>query len=369
MGRRPRMGKRGKDVRVYESLIRPVLFRLSAERAHGLAKRALSTEVPWRLLSGRFQTGDPRLETEVGGLRQANPIGLAAGLDKDADALPGLAHLGFGSLTVGTIMPWVRKGNPKPRLVRLPERMAVIDHMGLPSKGLDRAVRKLRRFRAAHPPGEGRPPLIVSVGGLTVEEVLAGHGAVEPLADAVEFDLTCPNVTERGDFETMDGISRFVERLVTQRRKPLFFRLPLRLSDENWRKALAMCEVAAKYGVDGVTPAGGLPAEDARLALGKGALAGKPLLENSLRIVRDLRSAVGEDLAIRIAGGATDGESVFRLLEAGANAVNILTAFVYRGPGAAAAMNRELLRKMDEAGVESVRDLGVKSRQAAAPGG
>ncbi len=367
MGRRPRMGKRGKDVRVYKSLIRPALFRLSAERAHDLAKRALAAEAPWRLLSARFQTCDPRLEKEVGGLPQANPIGLAAGLDKDADALPGLAHLGFGSLTVGTIMPGVRKGNPKPRLVRLPERMAVIDHMGLPSKGLDRAVRKLRRFRAAHPTGEG-PPLIVSVGGLTVEEVLAGHEAVEPLADAVEFDLTCPNVTERGDFETMDGISRFVERLVTQRRKPLFFRLPLRLSDENWRKALALCEVAAKYGVDGVTPAGGLPAEDARLALGKGALAGKPLLENSLRIVRDLRSAVGGDLAIRIAGGATDGESVFRLLEAGADAVNILTAFIYRGPGAAAAMNRELLKKMDEAGVKSVRDLGVKSRRAAAGG-
>lgn len=365
-GPEPGDGKGRKDVRVYENLIRPALFRLSAERAHDLAKRALSAEAPWRLLSGRFQIADPRLETEVAGLRQANPIGLAAGLDKDADALPGLAHLGFGSLTVGTIMPRVRKGNPKPRLVRLPERMAVIDHMGLPSKGLDRAVRKLRRFRATHPEG---PPLIVSVGGLTVEEVLAGHGAVEPLADAVEFDLTCPNVTERGDFETLDGISRFVERLVTQRRKPLFFRLPLRLSDENWRKALAMCEVAAKYGVDGVTPAGGLPAEDARLALGKGALAGKPLLENSLRIVRDLRSAVGADLAIRIAGGATDGESVFRLLEAGADAVNILTAFIYRGPGAAAAMNRELLRKMDETGVKSVRDLGVKSRRAAAAGG
>ena len=353
---------------IYESLIRPALFLLPAESAHNLGKRVLSVEFPWRLMAERFRVADPRLETEVAGLRQSSPIGLTAGLDKDADALPGLSHLGFGSVTVGTIMPRPRKGNPTPRVVRLPDETALIDHMGLPSKGLDYAVRRLKKYRGFHPVGD-RPPLIVSVGGFTVEEVLASHMAVEPLADAVELDLTCPNVEESGDFDTLEGIARLTEKLMAQRRKPLFFRLPLRLSDENWEKALRMAEMAAGSGVDGVTPAGGIRAEDSRLALRKGALAGKPVLENSLRIVRELRSAVGERLTIRIAGGATDGESVFRLLEAGADAVNVLTAFVYRGPGTAAKMNRELLHLMDRAGVKSVRELSLRSSQSVAAAG
>lgn len=353
-------------MKVYERLIRPALFTLPAERAHELAKRALGIEAPWRRLAGRFESRDLRLETEVAGLRQSSPIGLTAGLDKDAEALPGLFHLGFGSLTIGTMMPRVRKGNPRPRIVRLPDRMAVIDHMGLPSKGIEYGVGRLKSFRDRHPIGQG-PPVIVSVGGLTIDEVLSSHQAVEPLSDAVEFDLTCPNVTERGDFETLEGMERFVERLVEVRSKPCFFRLPLRLSDKNWRKGLAITEIAVKYGVDGVTPAGGVAIDDSRLALKKGALAGKPLLENSLQILRDLRSAFGQDIVIRIAGGATDGNAVFRMLEAGADAVNVLTAFIYRGPGTAGAMNRELSEIMDAEGLGSVGE--IRSRAAAVASG
>lgn len=343
-------------MKFYEHLIRPALFTLSAERAHEVAKRALGFETPWRQLAGRFEFCDRRLETQVGNLHQSSPIGLTAGLDKDAEALPGLFHLGFGSLTIGTIMPSVRKGNPKPRMVRLPERMAVIDHMGLPSKGIEYGVSRLKLFRDCHPIGQG-PPVIVSLGGLTINELLASHRSVEPLSDAIEFDLTCPNVTERGDFETIEGIEQFVKRLVGVRNKPCFFRLPLRLSDENWRKSLAISEIVIKYGMDGVTPAGGVAIEDNRLALKKGALAGKPLLENSIQILRDLRSAFGEEIVIRIAGGATSGEDVFRMLEAGANAVNVLTAFIFRGPGAVAAMNRELIEKMDAEGVGSIGEI------------
>ncbi len=343
-------------MKFYEHLIRPALFTLSAERAHEVAKRVLGFETPWRQLAGRFEFCDRRLETRVGGLHQSSPIGLTAGLDKDAEALPGLFHLGFGSLTIGTIMPSVRKGNPKPRMVRLPDRMAVIDHMGLPSKGIEYGVSRLKLFRDCHPIGQG-PPVIVSLGGLTIDELLTSHRSVEPLSDAIEFDLTCPNVTERGDFETVDGIEQFVRRLVDVRSKPCFFRLPLRLSDENWRKSLAISEIVIKYGMDGVTPAGGVAIDDDRLALKKGALAGKPLLENSIQILRDLRSAFGEEIVIRIAGGATSGEDVFRMLEAGADAVNVLTAFIFRGPGAVAAMNRELIEKMDLEGVGSIGEI------------
>ncbi|MEE8110036.1 MAG: dihydroorotate dehydrogenase 2 [bacterium] len=343
---------------LYERVVRPALFLLPAETAHNLGKRALSVEFPWRVQAKRFQVPDPRLETEVAGIRQVSPIGLTAGFDKDALALPGLSHLGFGSLTVGAIMPEPRAGNPKPRLMRRPVERALVNCMGLPSKGLAYAVRKLRRYREAHPSGD--PPIIANVGGFTVEEILSCFRAVEPLVDAVELDLTCPNVKVEGELAEMEGIVRAMKGVLAERKKPVLTKLPLRSSDEDWRRALDMSVAAAEVGLDGITAGGSLRVEESRVSMGKGSLTGPPVLENTLRIVRDLRSAVGDRLTIRISGGAADGDGAFRLLEAGADAVNVLTAFVYQGPAVAARMNRGLLRKMDEAGVRSVREL--KSR-------
>lgn len=331
------------------------MFLLPAETAHNLGKKALSSEFPWRLLAGRFQVADPRLETEVAGLRQSSPIGLTAGFDKDALALPGLAHLGFGSITVGAVMPRLRAGNPRPRLARRPQERALVNCMGLPSKGLDYAVGNLRRYREAHP--SGGPPIIANVGGFTVEEIVGCFRAVEPWVDAVELDLTCPNVEVEGEMAGMEGIVRAMKRVVAERRKPVFAKLPLRSSEENWGRALEMSGAAADAGLDGITAAGNLRVEDRRLSKPRVSLTGPPCFENSLPVVRELRSVVGDRLTIRMSGGVSDGDSAFRLLEAGADAVNVFTAFVYRGPSAAARMNRELLQKLDEAGVKSVPEL------------
>lgn len=343
---------------MYERLIRPLLFLLPAERAHNWTKKMLSVEAPWRAFARRYEVVDPRLETSVGGLRLRSPIGLAPGFDKDVEALPGLGHLGFGYITVGTIMPEPREGNPPPRLIRRAHETALMNSLGLPSRGLDHAIRKLRRYRASHP-GSG-PVIIGNIGGLTIEQVLASHRAIEPFVDATEVDMICPNVRDWGEVDRLENIARLVEKLGVLRRKPLFLKLPIRSSEENWEKALAMAGMAAANGLEGISIGGGILVEDSRLAVGRGNLTGRPIFDHALKIIRDLRSALGERLAIKVAGGVFDGDKAFAFLENGASLVDILTSFVYLGPSAAARINRGLLKRMCEEGVISVQDIQAR---------
>jgi dihydroorotate dehydrogenase len=242
--------------------------------------------------------------------------------------------------------------------------MGLINSLGLPSKGMHYGVRNLRLFRERRPAGD--PLIIASVGAYRVEELLACYRAAEPWADALEVNFTCPNVHgDQGDFSKIEGVTRLAEKVMAERRKPVLFKLPPRTSTEKWERALAIADVAGEYGAEGISIMGGGPlVEDSRLAVGRGALTGRPAFEGTLRTVRDLRNAIDDRLAIKIAGGVFDGEDAFRLLEAGATYVDILTSFVYLGPSAATQITRELLQKMDAEGVSSVRDLRGRHRPA-----
>lgn len=199
--------------------------------------------------------------------------------------------------------------------------------------------------------------MIANVGGFTIDEILSTFRAAEPLVDAIELDLTCPNVKVEGELSTMEGIVRAMKLIVTERKKPLLTKLPLRSSKDDWKRALDMTQAAAEVGMDGVTAAGNLRTEDSRLSMGKGSLTGPPCFQNTLQVVRELRALVEDGFTIRVSGGASDGVGVFRLLEAGADAVNVFTAFVYRGPAVAAKMNRELIQVMAREGVKSIGEI------------
>src|SRR5919198_662063 len=130
---------------LYSSVLRPLLFRLSPDRSHACAQAALRWSPPWRALGawGALRATDPRLRTSFAGVELPNPVGLAAGFDKNCDLLNSLSCLGFGFVTVGSIMPEPRFGNPFPRLVRYPETKSLADSMGVPSKGRAHAVERL----------------------------------------------------------------------------------------------------------------------------------------------------------------------------------------------------------------------------------
>jgi dihydroorotate dehydrogenase (fumarate)/dihydroorotate dehydrogenase len=349
--------------RVYEALVRPLLFHLGADRAHELARLSLRGAPPvWRALGAAARRNDPRLAARLGDLWLANPIGLAPGFDKNAEMLPSLAQLGFGFLVVGSITREPRFGNPFPRLVRYPERWSMANSMGLPNRGLAEVVRALSRPRPST-----WPPIIGSVAGFTSEDLIDAAASIEPYVAAVEIGLVCPNTTETERLEELRIFSALAEGLVERVRKPLYIKLPPHHSDADRERIFRMLDVCMRVGVNGVSLSGTRPFVEPRLGLGRGSLAGRDVFEGSVRIVRDVVGYTRGQLVVRAAGGVFTGAHAIRMLEAGASSVEVYSAFIYRGWGVAGDLKRELLRALSARGLASIRDIPVTAARERVP--
>lgn len=338
--------------RLYASALRPLLFRLPADRAHDLAHLALRWPRLWRVLARVAPPLDPRLATTLGGLSLASPIGLAPGFDKCADRLDSLAALGFGYLVVGSITTAPRLGNPRPRLLRYPERQSLANCMGMPNDGLDAAVARLRRDRRP-----GSPPVIAAVAGFSADELLRAAAVVEPYVDAVEIGLRCRHTPETSRMAEMDLFTPLAQGLAAQARKPVFVKLPPHHTADERGLALAMVDVCVQVGLAGVSVSGTREVAEPRLSQGRGGLAGRATHQDALRIVGDIAERAAGRLAIKAAGGVFCGRDALAMLRAGAGAVEVYSAFVYRGWDAPRLIARELAEALDAEGVESLPSL------------
>ena len=331
----------------YTHLVRPLLFRFPAEPVQKFVEKSLRKPLLWRTLRPGFQVRDRRLNTTMCGLPLSNPVGLAAGFDKDCEMVPSLASLGFGYLTVGTVTAQPRPGNPKPRLFRIEDDSSLINAMGFPSKGLVPAARRLEFYRSQG----NAAPLVVSISGVTVEEIVQCHRRLEALADAVEINISSPNTAGLRLFHSPDALEDLLQTVNEARHRPLIVKLPPypapTSSDEDFTKArdslMALVRVCKDQGVDGLTVANTRPTIDSRLSVGSGGLSGRPVFSRMIEMVRDVRSEVGEDMTINACGGVFSGEDVISAILAGATTVQLYTAFVYRGPTVARRINKEIL--------------------------
>ena len=337
---------------LYEDLLRGLLFRVPADTAHELAKVALRRPVLARALRG-----DPpdtrRLETNLGGLSIRSPIGLAPGFDKSGDLVPGLARLGFGYVTVGSITTQPRAGNPRPRLHRYPDRESVANCMGMPNAGLDEANRLLRRPRQ---PGTR---VIAAVAGFSVEELLAAAAAIEPHVDAVEIGLVCRHTPETFEMAELPTFVAIAEGMARQKTKPAFAKLPPHHSPAELARTLSMVDVCLTGGFDGVSLSGTRQIVEPKLSMGQGGLAGRATTDDAVRILADVARRADGRIAIKAAGGVFDGAGAYRFLELGATAVEVYSAFIYRGWNVAGKIARELLAELDRRDLATVRDVPV----------
>src|SRR6266571_6431670 len=269
---------------LYESLLRPLLFRLSPDAAHDLARATLRLPWLWEILGRTGRIADQRLTTELAGLRLRNPVGLALGLDKNAEFLPSLCRLGFGYVVVGSITPEPRAGNPFPRLVRYPDQLSIANSMGMPNRGLAEAVRRLRSL-----PADSACPVIASVAGFSHDELLIAAQAVEPYVSAVEIGLVCPNTTESERMDELRIFTRLVEGLSSSvaPKKPVFIKLPPHHTDVDRERVFNMLDACLRVGIQGVSVSGTRPIVEPRLGMGKGSLAGRAVFSDSLRITRE----------------------------------------------------------------------------------
>lgn len=340
----------------YSLLLRPLLFSLPPERAQKVADLALKQRPIWRALSPLFQVRDARLEVELSGIRLKSPVGLAAGYDKDCELLPSLARLGFGYLVGGTVVESPRPGNPRPRIVRYTREQSLVNALGFPSRGLEYAARRLERARQEC----GDTRIFVSVSGVSEDEVLRCHGRLEPLADAVEVNISSPNTAGLRVFHEPKALGGLLARLNQQRRKPIFVKLPPYAADDSEARdrVLALVRMCLEQGVDALTVANTRPTRDPRLAVGAGGLSGRLVFPDMLRMVREVRAEVGNRLAINACGGIFSAEDAWQALQAGAATVQLLTGLVYRGPGIARSINRGLLDIMDRQGAQQRQAAG-----------
>ncbi|HLH88582.1 MAG TPA: dihydroorotate dehydrogenase 2 [Xanthobacteraceae bacterium] len=322
---------------LYGSVARPLLFRLSPDSSHALAHAALRVAAPWRAASalGGWRNDDPRLRVRFAGLDLPNPVGLAAGFDKNCELIDALDCFGFGFLTVGSIMPAPRHGNPFPRLVRYRETQSLADAMGVPSHGRDYCVARLRARRHT------RTPLVANIGGFTAAEIAASFLAVEPYVDAVEISLMCPNVQPGERFDDL-ALLREVLARIEARRKPAIVRVPndTAVVPDRLAELIERCVAA---GVAGLKIAGGKPVADPRLGVKQGTLHGRAIFERAIANVERAAKIARGRIPIKGNGGVSTGAAALAMLRAGAACVDIYSAFIYRGWSVARDINRELL--------------------------
>src|SRR5437588_2863713 len=308
---------------LYRRLARPLLFAFPPETAHHLALLMLRLPLPWRPIGG--VQPDPALEVDLAGIRLANPVGLAAGFDKSCRALPALGEIGFGYLVGGTVTRRPRRGNPRPRIARRPSSLSVVNAMGLPNAGAQEAARNLRAARRT-------APVVVSIADEDVADVVANHVLREPLADAVELNVSCPNVSWGRDRDNEEHLRTVLAKLAPAKRRPLFVKLPPFRTTSEREAVLAVARIAQEGGANGLTCSNTVPVQDARLATGTGGLSGREVFADTVRIVGEVRDATGGALPINASGGVFTAGDALACIEAGATTVQVYTGMIYRGP-------------------------------------
>ncbi len=333
----------------------PLLRRMEAERAHRLAVLAIRLG-----LAGQDRRpDDPALATRALGLTFSNPIGLAAGFDKDAVAIRGLSRMGFGLVEVGTVTPRPQPGNPRPRVFRLPEDGAVINRYGMNNQGIAATVARLAALPRRH-----RVPVGANVGinkdGADPERDYAGLvAAVAPHADYIVINVSSPNTPGLRDLQGEARLRLILEavRQAVPVRPPLLVKVAPDLSEAGLESVV---EAAVVSGVDGLIVANTTIARPPTLRGGAagqaGGLSGAPLLAPSTAMLaRAHRMAAGR-LVLIGCGGVGSGADALAKLRAGAQLVQLYTAFAYSGPSLVSRIKRELLAALRQEGFRSVAE-------------
>lgn len=354
---------------MYRRAIFPLLARFDAEAAHEgtLDLLALASRSPavLRLIHRLAEWQDPRLTVGCWGLQFRNPLGIAAGLDKNGQAAAALLSLGWGHVEVGTVTPRAQPGNPRPRVFRLPEDDAVINRMGFPGEGAEAVRRRLaRRAPRAGIVGVNIGANKASVdAGTAAEDYLDALAQLYDVADYITINVSSPNTARLRDLQGRAALQELVGALTGRRdeapvRKPVLVKLA---PDLTWPEIDDLIDVCAGAGIDGLVATNTTIARPAGLR-GRyrdqaGGLSGRPLAARAIEIVRYLYRGTQGRMPIVGAGGIFTAQDAFARMQAGASLVQVYTGFVYAGPGLARRINRGLIRLMEQHGFRSVGEM------------
>jgi len=325
-------------------LARPALFAMDAETAHEVTLSGLQRAYECGA-TRKLMHAQPKAPCTLMGMQLANPIGLAAGLDKNGAYIDALGNLGFGFIEVGTVTPRPQPGNPKPRMFRLPRANALINRLGFNNQGLDAFLANVQRSQWRKQGGI----LGLNIGKnadtpieRAADDYLIGLEGVYPHADYVTVNISSPNTKNLRALQSGDELSALLGQLADkrraledqhQRRVPMAVKIAPDLTQE---QIDAIADTLPRHGIDGVIATNTTLSRDAvsgqAHADEAGGLSGAPVHELSLKVIRRLKEQLGNSLAIIGVGGVMSGQQAREKMAAGADAVQLYTGLIYRGP-------------------------------------
>lgn len=339
---------------MYKNIIRPILFCFDPEKVHHFTFSFLKNvcKIPGvpSFLRSMYQINDKRLEREVFGIKFKNPVGLAAGFDKEAKLFSELSNLGFGFIEIGTLTPKAQDGNPKKRLFRLKEDQAIINRMGFNNQGVYKAVERLKKNKN-----------VLIGGNIGKNKVTPNQNAIDDyvlcfnaLYDVVDYFVVnvsspnTPNLRALQDKEPLTALLSHLQIINKQKpkQKPILLKIAPDLTDD---QLLDIIDIVNDTKIDGVIATNTTISREGLQSENKnemGGLSGKPLTKRSTEVIRFLSEKSNKSFPIIGVGGINSPEDAYEKLQAGASLIQIYTGFIYQGPQLIKDINKYLLQKM-----------------------
>lgn len=338
---------------MYKQIIRPILFCFDPEAVHHFTFSLVRfvNKIPGisSLIKSLYAVNDKRLEREVFGLKFKNPVGLAAGFDKDAKLYKELSNFGFGFIEIGTLTPKAQEGNPKKRLFRLREDSAIVNRMGFNNGGVDEAVKRLNVNNG-----------VLIGGNIGKNKITPNEEAVkdyeicfDALYDYVDYfvvNVSSPNTPNLRALQDKEPLTQLLQTLqdkntTKQKQKPILLKIAPDLTDE---QLLDIIDIVKETKIAGVIATNTTISRDGLQSVNKiemGGLSGKPLTKRSTEVIRFLSEKSNKAFPIIGVGGIHTAEDAIEKLEAGASLVQLYTGFIYEGPALIKAINKKILEK------------------------
>ena len=344
---------------MYRSIFRPILFRFSPETAHNII---FSNIKIWRhvsgfqaILSSLFKVRNPKLERTLWGIKFPTPVGLAAGLDKNATGYDVFDAMGFGFIEVGTATPKPQPGNPKPRLFRLVKDNAIINRMGFNNIGADAIAKNLQKsYRKGLVIGGNIGKNTATTNENAAEDYEKSFAALYDHVDYFVVNVSCPNIANLTKLQNSDSLGDIVNRLVDYRKKQKVYRpILLKISpDLSFEQIDDSLNIINQFSLDGIvavnttTGRDGLSERQDKLdVIGNGGLSGKPLTSRSIEVVRYISMKTNGQMPIIGVGGIMTVDDALNMLRAGAYLIQVYTGFIYSGPQLVKDIHKAIIKE------------------------
>ena len=343
---------------LYRLLIRPLLIQFQPETIHKFTfawfkffqRFAL---VRW-IVSVQFRVKHPSLERHLFGLNFPNPVGLAAGLDKNAEAFDFLGSMGFGFIEIGTLTPKSQAGNPKPRLFRFVEDKALVNRMGFNNEGVEEAVERLKRKRTNILIGGNIGKNKITPNDEASKDYITCFNSLYSHVDYFVVNVSSPNTPNLRELQGKEPLKKLLNQLIVlnqskEKAKPILLKIA---PDVNTSQLDDIIEIVQETKIDGIVATNttisrdGLSASQNKIeAVGAGGLSGQPLKDRSTEVIRYIHQKSKGNIPVIGVGGIMNKEDALEKLNAGASLIQIYTGFIYEGPALVKAINKELIKK------------------------